>query len=435
MNMDWLEKNTVYVTLHGSRAYGLANEFSDLDIKGICIPPPEVEYNLFHRFEQAENPAFVEERLAYLKNPKNPKIEGTIYSLRKFFLLAAEVNPNIIELLYTDPKDHFIKHPIMERVLANRHLFVSNKARYTFAGYAMAQAKKIERHRKWIVLGEVKPPSREEFGLPMVQPKGVEEINSFMKAKVEEWNLNQYPLDEMQRAELKDTIWELLTNVSGREISVANWPEEYHAGVLNKIKNEFNLNDEVVAFINAERAYAKAKQVYDSWVSWKKERNPERRKLEEKCGFDSKHGSHLVRLMRMGYEIITEGKVIVKRPDAEELLAIKNGEWSFDKVMEFKAEMEAKLEVEYQRHKKLIAEGKPTPIPREVNKEKLNDLYHQLYSQYWDDKRKTDNKVDELFVDDTLHESSGCKHEGTYIDNERLLRCKDCDDLLMVIGF
>ena len=156
MNLEWLNDNTIYVTLHGSQAYGLANEFSDIDVKGICIPPKEVEYHLYHRFEQAENYPVLEEQLGHLKNPKNPKFESTIYSLRKFFLLAAEVNPNIIELLWTDPKDHFVFRSPMDTIIENRNLFLSNKARYTFAGYACAQAKKIERHRKWIVLGEVK---------------------------------------------------------------------------------------------------------------------------------------------------------------------------------------------------------------------------------------------------------------------------------------
>ena len=85
----------------------------------------------------------------------------------------------------------------------------------------------------------------------------------------------------------------------------------------------------------------------------------------------------------MGYEIITEGKVLVKRPDAEELLAIKNGAWSFEKVMEFKADMEVKLEAEYNRQKALIAEGKPTPLLRSSDKEALNSLYHELYNEYW----------------------------------------------------
>lgn len=385
MNNEWLNKHTIYVTLHGSQAYGLANEFSDVDVKGICIPPREVEYHLYHRFEQAENNPQIEEQLSYLKNPKNPKFESTIYSLRKFFLLAAEVNPNIIELLFTDPKDHFISKFPMDEILANRHLFLSNKARYTFAGYACAQAKKIERHRKWIVLGEVKPPNREDFGLPIVQPRGMEEVFGYMKAKVEQWNLNQFPVDEMLRAELKDTIWELLTNVTKSEVSVSNWPDVYHKGVLNKMKEDLNLKDEVVDFINAERAYMKAKQVYESWISWKKERNPARRALEEKSGYDTKHASHLVRLMRMGYEILSEGKVIVNRRgiDADELLDVKNGAWTFDQVMEFKDNMESKLNAEYDRQKKLIAEGKPTPLAREVNKEVLNNLYHKLYEDYW----------------------------------------------------
>ena len=108
-----------------------------------------------------------------------------------------------------------------------------------------------------------------------------------------------------------------------------------------------------------------------------------RRELEIKSGYDTKHAAMLVRLLRVGYEILTTGKVIVKRPDAEELLAVKNGAWSFEKVMEFKDEMEGKLEAEYLRQKKLIAEGKPTPIPREVDKVKLNAFYHELYNEYW----------------------------------------------------
>ena len=388
--MKWLHENTIYVTLHGSGAYGLANELSDVDVKGICIPPKDVEYHLYHRFEQAENNADLEKALEHLKNPKNPKFESTIYSLRKFFLLAAEVNPNIIEILWTDPKDHYVFKSPMDKIIENRNLFLSNKARYTFSGYAIAQAKKIDRHRKWIEKGEVKFPDRAEFGLPPVPQKGTEEIFGFIKAQVEQWNLNQFPVDEMLRAELKDTIWDLLTNVTGQEVSVANWPDKYAEGVIYKMKTDFNLSDEVVKYIGQERAYAKAKQVYDSWVSWKKERNPARRELEEKSGYDTKHASHLVRLMRMGYEILTEGKVIVNRIgiDADELLAIKNGAWNYDKVMEYKEDMDRKLEAEYARQKHLVAMGQPTPLPHSVDKEKLNTLYHELYEDYWTKKAK-----------------------------------------------
>jgi hypothetical protein len=406
MNKDWLLRHTVYVTLHGSQAYGLANELSDVDVEGICVPPPEVEYSLFGQFEQEKNSPFIETKLGHLKNPKNPKFESTIFSLRKFFILASEVNPNIIEVLWTDPKDHYICHPLMMKVLDNKHLFLSNKARYTFAGYAAGQAKLIERHRKWIVMGEVPIPNREDFGLPKGSPKGLDEISGFVKAEVERWNLNQYPLSEQHRAELKNTLWEIVSTF--KEINIANWPEEYAKGIIFKMQKDYNLTGELVQIILAERAYAKAVQLRESWLSWKRERNPARRALEEKCGYDSKHASHLVRLMRMGYEILTTGKVNVNRQgiDADEIKAIKAGAWSFDKVMEFKAEMETKLTEEYARQKQLIAEGKPTPIPREVDKEKINALYHELYNRYWDD----DRKVGEYF--NPLEDAVGWHGQG-----------------------
>ena len=392
--MKWLKENTIYLTIAGSRAYGMENELSDLDIRGIVIPPREIEYNLYHRFEQAENNEQINTMVSHMANPLNPKIEGTVYSMRKFFLLAAEVNPNIIELLFTNESEHIIITPIMRKLLDNKSLFLSNKARWTFSGYAAAQLKKIERHHKWIKLGELIPPSREQFGLPSFIPKGVDEVFGHIKAQVEQWNLNQFPIDEQQRAELKDIIWEIISNVAKSEISIANWPDVYTKGVINKLKDELNLTDEILSYIHAERSYNKAKQVYDSWVLWKKERNPIRRELEIKSGYDTKHAAMLVRLLRVGYEILSSGKVIVNRKgiDAEELLAIKNGAWSYDKVMEYKEEMDAKLEKEYIRQKQLIADGKPTPLPQSVNKEKLNNLYHELYEEYWTNTK--DNHAD-----------------------------------------
>lgn len=383
--MKYVDDNLIYVTLAGSQAYGLSNELSDTDVKGICIPPPDVEYNLFHKFEQAENLKSIENSLSHLKNPKNPKFESTVYSLKKFFLLASDVNPNIIELLYTNPKHHFVKYPIMEEILDNRHIFLSMRARHTFSGYAMSQAKKIERHRKWILKGNVKEPTREEFGLLPEPSIEISQILSYIKGKVEQWNLTQYPLDEYQRLEIKNIIWEIIYNTCGKDVSISNWPDEYWKSVLHKMANELNLKEEVLIYINAEREYYKAKQLYNSWVSWNKERNPQRKELEIKFGYDLKHASHLIRLMRMGYEIISTGKVIVDRTnyDADELLQIKNGYWTYDKVLEFKDEMESKLNDEYKKYELLVANNQPTPIPMSVNKTKINEFYHKLYNSYW----------------------------------------------------
>ena len=372
MNLEWLSSNLIYVTLHGSQAYGLNNDLSDVDVKGICVPPRTIENDLFDRFDQAENHPLVEERLGHLKNPKNPKFESSIYSLRKFFLLASQVNPNIIELLWTDEADQYVRTPLMDELLSYRHRFLSSKAKFTFSGYAFAQAAKIERHRKWIVMGEVAEPKREDFGLPTVAARGVTEVFGYIKSKVEQWNLNQFSLEEQDRSDLKETIWELVYTLSNKEVSWDNWPDAYAQGVMHQLQNELSLKDEVVDLINAERAYFKAYNNYKSWQRWKAERNPARRELEVKSGYDTKHASHLVRLMRMGYEIMTEGKVIVKRPDAEEILSIKNGGWTYEKVMDYAKEMQKRLDESY----------KNTSLPRSVDSEKLNTLYHELSEKY-----------------------------------------------------
>ena len=370
--MKWLVPNTIYVTLHGSQAYGLNNELSDTDVKGIVVPPREVENDLFHRFEQAENHPFVEEKLGHMRNPKNPKFESVLYSLKKFMILAANVNPNIVELLWTDPDDQFVfKHP-MEELMANRDLFLSSKAKYTFSGYAFSQSAKIERHRKWIVRGELEEPKRESFGLPPERPKQMDEVFGLIKSEVERWNLSQYPLNNMERDELKADIWELIFYVSKVDVNEGNWPKAYEAGVVERLAKEYNLKEEIVDILHKERLYKKEMEMYKSWLIWKKGRNPARHELEVKSGYDTKHASHLVRLMRMGMEILTDHKVVVKRPDREEILAVKNGAWSYEQVMEFAQNMQKKLDEAY----------KATTLPKSVNYEKVNALYHKLFEEY-----------------------------------------------------
>lgn len=53
---------------------------------------------------------------------------------------------------------------------------------------------------------------------------------------------------------------------------------------------------------------------------------------------NSKHAMHLVRLLRMGVEALRDGEIVVKRPDAEELLAIRNGAWTYEEIVDY-AEM------------------------------------------------------------------------------------------------
>ena len=57
-----------------------------------------------------------------------------------------------------------------------------------------------------------------------------------------------------------------------------------------------------------------------------------RKKLVEQFGYDTKNAAHLIRLLRMGIEFLTDGKLNVFREDAHELKDIKTGKWSLEKV-------------------------------------------------------------------------------------------------------
>ena len=57
-----------------------------------------------------------------------------------------------------------------------------------------------------------------------------------------------------------------------------------------------------------------------------------RKALVEKFHFDTKNASHLIRLLRMCCEFLASGEMIVSRPDAPELLSIKDGAWSLERV-------------------------------------------------------------------------------------------------------
>ena len=92
------------------------------------------------------------------------------------------------------------------------------------------------------------------------------------------------------------------------------------------------LPSDVVTALNAEKKYRAAMKHWEAYQTWLRQRNPARAELERKQGYDTKHAMHLVRLMRMGVEVLETGDLRVRREDADELLAIRGGAMSFDEL-------------------------------------------------------------------------------------------------------
>lgn len=320
-NLKWLPDRTIFLTKHGSQAYGTATPTSDTDYKGVAVPPAKYFHGYADRFEQVE----------FRQDP-----DMVVYDIRKFMKLAADCNPSVIEVLFTDPEDHIIRRPLGDLLLKHRQYFLSKKAKHTFSGYAISQLKRIETHHRWLVNPPSRPPTRAEMGLPertVIPADQLKAAESMIKKKIEEWNL---PLDELDDA----------GKIAVQSRLAALWAEVGStATIAGKL---LGFSDNFLALLDLERAYNGRKTEWDQYQNWLKTRNPARAELEAKWGYDTKHAMHLVRLLRMGREILESGKVVVKRPDAEELLAIRNGLWNYEELIHWAREQEAVLDALYQ---------------------------------------------------------------------------------------
>jgi predicted nucleotidyltransferase len=121
-----LEHFIIYRCVVGSRAYGLDNDESDTDRRGIYLAPAEMQWSLFGAPEQFEDNA----------------TQSCFWELQKFLTMALKANPNILECLYSPMVEKIT--PLGEGLLALRQHFLSQMIFQTFNGYAMSQFKKIE---------------------------------------------------------------------------------------------------------------------------------------------------------------------------------------------------------------------------------------------------------------------------------------------------
>lgn len=71
--------------------------------------------------------------------------------------------------------------------------------------------------------------------------------------------------------------------------------------------------------------------------------------LVEEHGFDVKNALHLIRLLRMGVEVLSIGEVHTYRPDREELLEIRFGKWPLERVLAEADRLETELQSAFER--------------------------------------------------------------------------------------
>lgn len=331
-----LEPHTIAVVLAGSHAHGTAREGSDVDVRGVCIAPLQVRLSLFERFEQVEGA--VDPQLAAAIEPGlrahptasaclGTKLEGVVFDLAKFLGLCATANPNALEILFADERDWLLARPAWRRLYADRHRFLTRRVEQTYLGYAMAQLAKIETHRGWLLHPPAGKPTRAEFGLPDGPTLGADDRNRIeagIAERLRRWGIDDLEMPKSTRIALAEHMHEFWRDtLACDDASLAERTREVATAALG-------LPAPIVAALAAEKRYRAACKHWDAYQAWQSQRNPARAELERLHGYDTKHAMHLVRLMHTGVEILEHGELRVRRPDAEELAAIRGGALPFE---------------------------------------------------------------------------------------------------------
>ena len=120
--------HVIYRCQVGSKAFGLSNEDSDDDIRGVFLPTAQQHWSLYAVPEQIED-----------QTDDNDEV---LWELEKFLRLALKANPNILEVLWTPII--LQTTPIGDRLRDLRNAFLSKHLYKTYSGYVLSQFRRMK---------------------------------------------------------------------------------------------------------------------------------------------------------------------------------------------------------------------------------------------------------------------------------------------------
>lgn len=114
-----------YLVLHGSHAYGLATESSDLDYRGVFQLPND-------DFLGLGSP---------LRTWEDTGSDAVAWELGHFIHLLLKGNPNLMEMLWMPDDEVLVTSPVVETLRAKRHAFMSTAMARAYVGWMYSEAK------------------------------------------------------------------------------------------------------------------------------------------------------------------------------------------------------------------------------------------------------------------------------------------------------
>ncbi len=147
-----VRSNTMYETIVGSVAYGVADEFSDYDINGFYIPKadqlfPHLRGHLLGFDPNPTAPKAYQQHHIWDSEAGGREYDLTLYSITIYFKLCMDNNPNMVSTLYTPRSCILHSTAVSEMVRGARNLFLHKQCWPKYKGYAYQQLHKMKGKR------------------------------------------------------------------------------------------------------------------------------------------------------------------------------------------------------------------------------------------------------------------------------------------------
>ena len=327
----------------GSHLYGTNTPESDEDFEGLFIEPPEYVIGVKNISEV--------DLSTNKTNEKNTSedIDYKLYTVKTFFKLASNANPNKIEWFFI-PDDNIVQqHPIWGLIRDNRHLFVSKKLLHSFSGYAMSQRKKLAgKKKRYEELCEFQVILEDQI------KKGIKRVG--------EMDIFETKTRKKYKAEIDRVVEMHYKTIKGD----FEWIKYYQT---QEGSDCIKINDKIYNWgMDINKIYGNVKKEVEKYGH--------RTKGLETLGYDGKFAYHLFRLFDGAIELLQAGEMKFPCERAEFYKKIRNGEYSLDELLEMSKDLDEQV------HK--IAED--SEIPHKPDIKGIDELQQKIYLEYWKEK-------------------------------------------------
>lgn len=367
----------LYLVIRGSQAYGTNLPTSDTDYSGVFIQ--SIDDILGNK---------------YIEQINDDKNDTVIYEIRRFLELLQKNNPTVLELLNTPEDCVLYKDPIFDEILSNRDKFITKICANSFGGYAKTQIQKAKGQNKKQNWEKDKVIRKTPLDFCQLIPNSRFGISAQKSIPIKEW-LESSDKDQskcgLSKVPHSKDMYALYYDFSeGYE------PEYFEEmgipkvlkfkGIAFEDSNDIRLSsipdfgsddkDWFIGYVSYNKdGYTQHCNDYRSYETWLKERNEQRWVDVSSHGqkIDGKNMMHCKRLMQMAREI-AEGKgIIVRRPNAQELISIRKGEVDLQTLID-------SVESEIVIIDKLF---KNSNLPESIDSEFINTLLVKIRKQIY----------------------------------------------------